>query len=455
MEPGEKWPVKRDPLAARARPLLGQPRLERADRRHPGAGVPHGQRRREGRGARPARASACSAASSPARCAARSSRRPTPAALLLQLAARRLPHLPGLRPGDRHRPRARRPRSAADASPSARSRRGTRRPTRSSTTSCSKACRKRGVALNTPWASCAEDVREWIWNGSPEKSKRGARQFVNLVEFFKWLEQRTYKVHVRVLLARYRSYNPCPDCGGTRLRPEAVAVRLEGESLPELTAMSIEQLRAWLRERRWTPRQREVGRPSARRAGRARRGPPPGRPRLPDPGPPGAHALGRRDAAHPPRRGARLRPYQHALRARRADHRPPPAGQRAAARAAARPRRARQHRARGGARPHPDPRRRPRHRPGTGGRRARRRGRGRGPDRGDPGLRDFAHRALSPGAPADPGPPPRRPLPPRAALGDPGRGDLEALPQDLGPRRPRPQPQATSTSTFRSARWSR
>ena len=44
-------------------------------------------------------------------------------------------------------------------------------------------------------------------------------EFTNLEEFFRWLETRTYKVHVRVLLARYRAYNPCPDCGGTRLRP--------------------------------------------------------------------------------------------------------------------------------------------------------------------------------------------------------------------------------------------
>ncbi len=112
------------------------------------------------------------------------------------------------------------------------------------------ACRKRKIPLNVPWADLPEKDREWIWSGANNPS--------SLDDFFAWLEARTYKVHVRVLLARYRAYNPCPECLGTRLRPEALAVRLEGMSLPDLAALSIEQLRGWLRERRWTPRQREV-----------------------------------------------------------------------------------------------------------------------------------------------------------------------------------------------------
>ncbi|HVT58135.1 MAG TPA: excinuclease ABC subunit UvrA [Thermoanaerobaculia bacterium] len=113
-----------------------------------------------------------------------------------------------------------------------------------------RAAKRRRIPLDAPWEELGGEARRWVWSG-----KGG---FVNLDDFFEWLEQRTYKVHVRVLLARYRSYTPCPDCGGDRLRPEAVAVRLCGESLPGLTEMSIERLRAWLGERRWTPRQREL-----------------------------------------------------------------------------------------------------------------------------------------------------------------------------------------------------
>jgi excinuclease ABC subunit A len=65
-------------------------------------------------------------------------------------------------------------------------------------------------------------------------------------------------VHVRVLLARYRSYTPCPDCGGGRLKPEALAVRVHGETLPRLVGRSVEDLRAWFAAARFSRREREV-----------------------------------------------------------------------------------------------------------------------------------------------------------------------------------------------------
>jgi excinuclease ABC subunit A len=112
------------------------------------------------------------------------------------------------------------------------------------------AARKRKIPLDVPWMDLTPEAREWVWEGKGN--------FVNLVDFFHWLEGRTYKVHVRVLLARYRSYETCPECLGARLRPEALAVRLEDRTLPDLTGMSVEQLRGWLAARQWTPRQREL-----------------------------------------------------------------------------------------------------------------------------------------------------------------------------------------------------
>jgi excinuclease ABC subunit A len=110
--------------------------------------------------------------------------------------------------------------------------------------------KRRRLPLDVPWQDLSEDNRRWIWSGEGK--------FVNLDDFFRWLEQRTYKVHVRVLLARYRSYTPCPECGGARLQPEALAVHLFGRTLPELTALSVEDLRAWLAARRWSVRERAV-----------------------------------------------------------------------------------------------------------------------------------------------------------------------------------------------------
>ncbi|MEZ5312212.1 MAG: ATP-binding cassette domain-containing protein [Thermoanaerobaculia bacterium] len=118
------------------------------------------------------------------------------------------------------------------------------------------AAKRRGVPLDRPWSELPPDDVRWIWKGEPGRKKSS---FTSLDGFFGWLEGKTYKVHVRVLLARYRSYNRCPDCGGGRLNAEAMAVRFEGLSLPELLSRSVEALRAWLADRRFTPRQIEIG----------------------------------------------------------------------------------------------------------------------------------------------------------------------------------------------------
>jgi len=113
-----------------------------------------------------------------------------------------------------------------------------------------EACRKKKVPLTRPWQDLPELVREWIW--------RGKDGFTSIEEFFRWLEGRTYRVHVRVLLARYRAYELCPSCRGTRLKPEALAVTVAGKTLPELTALSIERFRQWLASQPWSRRQRQL-----------------------------------------------------------------------------------------------------------------------------------------------------------------------------------------------------
>ncbi len=114
------------------------------------------------------------------------------------------------------------------------------------------AARKRKVSLDTPYRELAPEDREWIW--------RGDGRFTNLDAFFRWLLGRTYRVHVRVLLARYRAYNPCPECRGGRLNAEALAVRFAGRSLPELLELSVEDLEAWFAALRLPPRALEIGR---------------------------------------------------------------------------------------------------------------------------------------------------------------------------------------------------
>ena len=127
-----------------------------------------------------------------------------------------------------------------------------------------KACKRAGVPLDVPWRELPEAVREWIWTGGEAPAPRRRRwrkpgSFLGLSEFFAWLENRTYRVHVRVLLARYRAYHPCPVCRGARLQPEALRVRLRGRTLPELLALSVEELRRWLAQQQWNAGERARG----------------------------------------------------------------------------------------------------------------------------------------------------------------------------------------------------
>ena len=89
---------------------------------------------------------------------------------------------------------------------------------------------------------------------------RPEHDFPGLLGFFQGLERRKYKMHVRVFLSRWRSYHTCPACGGTRLRPESLAVRIGGQNLAEISRLKIEDARRFLSQLPLTPWQRQVGR---------------------------------------------------------------------------------------------------------------------------------------------------------------------------------------------------
>ena len=87
------------------------------------------------------------------------------------------------------------------------------------------------ININTPFADLHDYQQNAIIYG--DDGWRGIKGF------FKWLETKKYKLHVRVFLAKYRGYTTCPECNGARLRQEARDVKIGGLSLPEIVAMSI------------------------------------------------------------------------------------------------------------------------------------------------------------------------------------------------------------------------
>lgn len=83
-----------------------------------------------------------------------------------------------------------------------------------------------GIRLNVPYRDLSENEKKWVIEGEPGWSGKWTRQWYGVKHFFEWLESKAYKMHVRVLLSRYRNYQECPDCHGARLKPEALLWRV-------------------------------------------------------------------------------------------------------------------------------------------------------------------------------------------------------------------------------------
>jgi excinuclease ABC subunit A len=83
--------------------------------------------------------------------------------------------------------------------------------------------RRRGVPTDVPWRELSEAHKRWVFEGEGDWEEK---VWYGVNRFFRWLESKAYKMHIRVLLSKYRAYHPCPDCRGARLKPEALAWRL-------------------------------------------------------------------------------------------------------------------------------------------------------------------------------------------------------------------------------------
>jgi excinuclease ABC subunit A len=98
-----------------------------------------------------------------------------------------------------------------------------------------KAARSRGVRMNVPWSELTEDEKKFVIDGDAGSDYEGIRGF------FRWLERKKYKVHVRVFLSRYRGYLTCPDCGGARLRREARVVQVAGQTIDKVSSLTVRE----------------------------------------------------------------------------------------------------------------------------------------------------------------------------------------------------------------------
>jgi excinuclease ABC subunit A len=97
-----------------------------------------------------------------------------------------------------------------------------------------------GIPVDVPFARLDPSQVGRLVEGVP------GTPFTGLDGFFRALERKSYRRHVRVLLGRWRKYQTCPACQGARLRPEALAVRIGGRNVAELSALPIREARAFL-----------------------------------------------------------------------------------------------------------------------------------------------------------------------------------------------------------------
>jgi excinuclease ABC subunit A len=103
-----------------------------------------------------------------------------------------------------------------------------------------RACRRYSVRTDVPVSRLSPPEREVLI--------RGRGDFYGIQGFFDWLETKRYKIHVRVLLARYRAYTLCSACRGARLGPAALQVRFRGRTIAELSDLSLSELQRFFEE---------------------------------------------------------------------------------------------------------------------------------------------------------------------------------------------------------------
>ena len=101
----------------------------------------------------------------------------------------------------------------------------------------------RGLPMNVPFAKLSPEHQRCVIDGDPDygtdEEHEWPRAWYGVKGYFRWLETKAYKMHVRVLLSRYRAYATCPDCHGRRFQPEALLYQLHGRTLSDFYQLPV------------------------------------------------------------------------------------------------------------------------------------------------------------------------------------------------------------------------
>lgn len=97
-----------------------------------------------------------------------------------------------------------------------------------------------GIPIFEPYCNLSQEVKDKIWKGCPAETEE--ESIIGLNEFFRWVEANRYKVQYKYMLSRYSGKTVCHDCGGSRLRKEALYVKVGGKTIHEILCMTVDSL---------------------------------------------------------------------------------------------------------------------------------------------------------------------------------------------------------------------
>jgi len=113
-----------------------------------------------------------------------------------------------------------------------------------------EASSKYKIPMDVSFKELTEKQLKYIWDGMDD--------FCGINEFFKWLESRKYKMHIRVFLSKYRGYNICSSCNGTRLKDQSLNVLINHKNISEVCSMTIEQAQKFFEQLQLTDYEKSI-----------------------------------------------------------------------------------------------------------------------------------------------------------------------------------------------------
>ncbi|MBR0246973.1 MAG: excinuclease ABC subunit A [Bacteroidales bacterium] len=115
---------------------------------------------------------------------------------------------------------------------------------------------KYGIPIFEPYCKLTDEQKRTLWDSRSTQNDESTICGIN--EFFEWVEANRYKIQYKYMLSRYSGRTTCHACGGSRLRKEALYVKIGGKTIHDLLSMTVEDLLRWFQDVSLTEYERDV-----------------------------------------------------------------------------------------------------------------------------------------------------------------------------------------------------